>query len=90
MGRPEDALPWLQRSIAITAASGRSHMNLAAAYQQMGRTEEAKAAMQEGLKLRSGSTALNIGPPMKNTSPAFVEAADRMIKLMVAAGLPER
>ncbi|WP_434905249.1 hypothetical protein [Bradyrhizobium sp. HKCCYLS20291] len=27
---------------------------------------------------------------MKNTSPILVEAADRMIKLVVAAGLPER
>ena len=90
MGRPDDAVPWLQRSIAITAASGRSHMDLAAAYQQMGRIEEAKAAVQEGLKLRPGTTGLNVGPPMKNTSPVFVEAADRMIKLMVAAGLPER
>jgi len=90
IGRPDDALPWLQRSIAITPASGRSHMNLAAAYQQMGRIEEAKAAMQEGLKLRPGTTALNVAPPLKNTSPAFVEASDRIIKLMVGAGLPER
>ncbi|MGJ4895165.1 MULTISPECIES: tetratricopeptide repeat protein [unclassified Bradyrhizobium] len=65
-------------------------MNLAAAYQQLGRTEEAKAAMQEGLRLRPGTTALNVAPPMKNTSPVFVQAADRMIKLMIAAGLPER
>jgi hypothetical protein len=65
-------------------------MNLAAAYQQMGQIEEAKAAMQEGLKLRPGTTALNVAPPMKNTSPAFVEAIDRIIKVMVGAGLPER
>jgi DNA-binding winged helix-turn-helix (wHTH) protein/tetratricopeptide (TPR) repeat protein/TolB-like protein len=90
LGRPDDALQWLQRSIAITPASGRSHMNLAAAYQQMGQIEEAKAAMQEGLKLRPGTTALNVAPPMKNTSPAFVEAIDRIIKVMVGAGLPER
>jgi len=90
MGRGEDALPWFQRSIAITPASGRPHMLLAAAYQQVGRTGDAKAAMQEGLKLRPGTTALNVGPPMKNASPVFIEAADRMIELMVAAGLPER
>lgn len=32
MGRDEEALPWLQRSIAITPASGRTDMLLAAAY----------------------------------------------------------
>ena len=36
MGRGDDALPWLQRSIAITPASGRSHMLMTAAYQQLG------------------------------------------------------
>lgn len=90
MSRDEDALPWLQRSIAITPASGRSHMLLASAYQQAGRIGEARAAMQDGLKLRPGTTALNVAPPMKNASPIFVEASGRIIKLMVAAGLPER
>jgi len=42
------------------------------------------------LKLRPGTTALNVAPPLKNTSPTFVEASDRIIKLMVDAGLPER
>jgi Flp pilus assembly protein TadD len=41
MGRGEDAFPWLQSSIAITPASGRSDMLLAAALQQLGRTAEA-------------------------------------------------
>jgi tetratricopeptide (TPR) repeat protein len=88
MGRDEEALPWLQKSIAITPASGRSHMLLAAALQQLGRTDEAKAAMQEGLKLRPGTTALNVSPPRRNASPAFVEAGERVIQHMVAAGLP--
>jgi DNA-binding winged helix-turn-helix (wHTH) protein/Flp pilus assembly protein TadD len=90
MGRDEDALPWLQKSIAITPASGRSHMALAAVYQQLGRIDEAKAVMKEGLKLRPGTTALNVATPTKNASPVFVEAGERIIKLMVAAGLPER
>ncbi len=90
LGDAEAALPWLQRSIAITPATGRTHMLLAAAYQQLGRTEEARAAMQQGLKLRPGTTALNVAPPMKNASPAFKEASDRQIQFMIAAGLPEK
>jgi len=52
MGRAEDAVPWLLKSIAITSASGRTHMLLAAAYQQLGKSDEAKAAMEKGLELR--------------------------------------
>jgi DNA-binding winged helix-turn-helix (wHTH) protein/tetratricopeptide (TPR) repeat protein len=89
MGRAEDAIPWLQKSIAITSASGRTHMTLAAAYQQLGKTEEAKAAMQKGMELRPGSTYQNVPPPWKNSSPVYREAAERLMQLMVAAGLPE-
>jgi DNA-binding winged helix-turn-helix (wHTH) protein/Tfp pilus assembly protein PilF len=89
MGRYEDALPWLQRSLAITSASGRTHMLLAAIYQQLGRTGEAKAAMEKGLELRPGSTARNVPLPRENTSPVFLQASDRITLLMVAAGLPE-
>jgi TolB-like protein/Tfp pilus assembly protein PilF len=89
MGRGDEALPWLQRSIAITPASGRSQMLQAAAYQQLGRTDEARAAMKEGLRLRPGTTALNVSSSTKNASPVFLEASQRIIRLMVAAGLPE-
>lgn len=89
MGRDEEALPWLQRSIAITPATGRSHFLLAAAYQRLGRTDEAKAALAQTLALRPGSTARNIAPPRKNTSPRYLEAAEPIIRAGVAAGLPE-
>jgi tetratricopeptide (TPR) repeat protein len=90
MGRDEEALPWLQRSIAITPASGRSLILLAAAYQRLGRTDEAQAALTQGLKLRPGSTASNMGIPFKNNSPAYLEARGRIEQALIAAGLPER
>ena len=89
MGRAEDAVPWLLKSITITAASGRTHMLLAAAYQQLGRTDEARAAMEKGRQLRPGSTVHNVPTPQKNSSPVYVEAAGRIVQLMAAAGLPE-
>ncbi|MDH7798170.1 MULTISPECIES: winged helix-turn-helix domain-containing protein [unclassified Beijerinckia] len=90
MGRGEEAVPLLQKSIAITAGSGRSHMILAAAYQKIGRLEDARAAMQEGLKLRPGTTTLNVAPPAKNNSPIYLDAAKHVIQLMVDAGLPQQ
>lgn len=89
MGRDEEALPWLQRSIAITPGTGRSHFLLAAAYQRSGRREEARAAIAEGLKLRPGTTRLNVSPPMKNASPVCLAAWDRVVQAEVDAGLPE-
>lgn len=90
MGRFEEGLPWLQRSIAVTPGTGRSHFLLAAAYQRAGRREEASAAMAEGLRLRPGTTRLNVSPPMKNASPLCVAAWDRVVQAEVDAGLPER
>jgi DNA-binding winged helix-turn-helix (wHTH) protein/tetratricopeptide (TPR) repeat protein len=89
MGRAEEAVPWLQKSIAITSASGRAHMLLAAAYQQLDRPDEARAAMQKGLQLRPGSTLLNVPTPTRNSSPVYLEAAQRILQSMVTAGLPE-
>lgn len=90
MGRAEEALPWLQRSIAVTSASGRTHLLLAAAYQQLGQTDEARAAIAKALELRPGSTARNATPPTKNTSPVYLLAAERIVSLTAAAGLPEK
>ena len=90
MGRSEDALPWLQSSIAITPASGRSLMLLAAAYQQLGRPTEAKAAMDKALALRPGSNVSNIALPAKNASPVYLAATEWIERACVAAGLPER
>ncbi len=51
MGRAEDAVPWLQKSIAITSASGRTHMLLAAAYQQLGKTERSQRGNGKGARI---------------------------------------
>jgi DNA-binding winged helix-turn-helix (wHTH) protein/tetratricopeptide (TPR) repeat protein len=86
--RPAEAIPWLEQSIAITPASGRSYFLLAAAYQAVGRTEDAKAAVAQGMQLRPGTTVANVGVPMENTSPAFATQTDRLMQLYLAAGVP--
>lgn len=90
MGRYDEALPWLQRSIAITPGTGRSHFLLAAAYHKLGRSEEAKAAIDEGLRVRPGTTRLSVWPPMKNASPVSIAAFERVVQAEVDAGLPEQ
>lgn len=88
LGHAEEAVPWLQKSIAITPASGRPYMLLAVALKESGRTEEAKAALAKAMILRPGSTALNIAPPKRNASPIFLEAGRRYNRTLVELGLP--
>ena len=88
MDRNQEALPWLLKSIAITPASGRSYMLLAAAYQRLGRPDEAKAAMDKALLLRPGSNASNVKLPPKNASAAFLAACASLDRSFIAAGLP--
>jgi len=90
LGDDEEAIRWLQRSIAITPGTGRTHAVLAAAYQRLGRTDEARAALVKVTELRPGSTAHNIALPTRNASPVFLEASERIIRALVEAGLPER
>ncbi|MGQ3215896.1 MAG: winged helix-turn-helix domain-containing protein [Shinella sp.] len=89
LDRNEEAADWLRRSIAITPASGRSHMLLAAAYQRLGRQQEAKDALRKGMELRPGSTARNVGLPSRNASEAYLQAASRIGRTLAEIGLPE-
>jgi tetratricopeptide (TPR) repeat protein len=89
MGRDEEALPWLQRSLAVTPGTGRTQMLMAAAYELLGRFDEAKATMAKGLALRPGSTADNVNLPFKNASPLWIQATKRINLAEIAAGLPE-
>ena len=90
MERSEEALPWLQKSLAITPGSGRTYMLLSAAYEKLGRPGEAKAAMKKGLELRPESNLSNVALPPKNASPIFIAASAWIGRAYLAAGLPER
>jgi tetratricopeptide (TPR) repeat protein/TolB-like protein len=90
MDRDEEAIPYLTRSIAITPATGRSHAVLATAYQRLGRTDEAKAALAKTMELRPGSTLANIALDPKNASPLYTEASKRVEKVLAELGMPEK
>jgi DNA-binding winged helix-turn-helix (wHTH) protein/tetratricopeptide (TPR) repeat protein len=89
LDRNEEALSWLARSIAITPGTGRSHLLLAAAYQRLGRTEEAKLALAKALQINPKFTAQNAPLPKERANPAFLEAGDRIMQVLVELGLPK-
>jgi len=88
MERYQVALPWLNQSLAITPGTGRTHFVLAAVYQQLGRSEDARVAIAKGFELRPGSTTGNVTLPRKNASPLFVAASERFMQILVELGLP--
>jgi DNA-binding winged helix-turn-helix (wHTH) protein/tetratricopeptide (TPR) repeat protein len=88
MQRYGEALPWLERSLAITPGTGRTHFILASVYHQLGRIEDAKAALAKGLELRPGSTTDNFALPKKNASPVFIAASERVEQILAELGLP--
>lgn len=88
MGREAEALPWLERAVAITPGSGRAHMLIAAVHHRAGRTDEARAAMTRAIEVWPGSTAASVAFPTRNASPIFVEAARKVRQMFVEAGLP--
>ncbi|SEE58084.1 DNA-binding winged helix-turn-helix (wHTH) domain-containing protein [Rhizobiales bacterium GAS188] len=89
LDRDEDAVNWMTRSIAITPGTGRSYFILAAAYRRLGRQQEAKLALAKGMEIRPGSTVQNVGLPVKNTSPVYLKARDKVSRTLIELGLPE-
>jgi len=50
LGRYEEALPWLERSLAITPASGRTYLLVSAVHQFFGTAETSQDVRQEGAR----------------------------------------
>jgi DNA-binding winged helix-turn-helix (wHTH) protein/Tfp pilus assembly protein PilF len=90
MDRNEDAVKWLQQSIAVTKASGRTQMLLAVAYQRLGRLDEARATMAEAMALRPGSTLANVEVPRLNASEVYLAGSRRIMQQLAELGLPDR
>jgi len=88
MDRNEDAVTWLERSVAITPASGRAYMLLAAAYQNLGRTADAKNAFAKAMEIRPQSTVRNISLPARNTSDIYLRARQSINRTLAQLGLP--
>lgn len=90
MERYEQALPWLLRSRDITPATGRTDFLIAACLQALGRYDEARQAVAEGLRLRPGTTGETVALPVKNQSPRYMASVEKVGDLMIAAGLPAK
>ena len=88
LGKDEEAIVWLRRSIEINPNFSVTHFFLAAAFAHLGRMEEARAAVEAGLTFRSG-LHYRTAPRRINTSPAYLKQIERYYAGLHLAGAPE-
>lgn len=88
LGRNEEAVTFLSRSIAITPGSGRPYLLLAAAHERLGHAREARDALAKAMEMRPGSTARNVALPTRNASDTFLAAGNAVLRTLIEIGLP--
>jgi tetratricopeptide (TPR) repeat protein len=87
LGYDDEAAALLRRAIETNRNLPRSHMWLGAALANLGRTEEARAAIKAGLSLDPTFTIMRVFAAGDN--PIYVAQRQRIVEGMRKAGLPE-
>jgi tetratricopeptide (TPR) repeat protein len=89
LGQDEEAVAWLHRALEANRNLSLSHFWLAAALALLGRLEEARVAVREGLALNPRITVarFRVGAPRDN--PTFLAQRERTYEGMRLAGIPE-
>jgi tetratricopeptide (TPR) repeat protein len=89
LGRPEEAIAWLRRSIEANRNYSLSHFTLAAALANVGHMEEARSEVGIGLALDRQFTIASFCAAARSDNPAYLAQRTRMIDGMRKAGVPE-
>ncbi len=88
LDRPEESVSYVERSLAQTVGTGRSHFLLAIALHRLGRHDEARRAAAAGMALRPGSTAANISLSTRGASPSFAARITQTRAVLIELGVP--
>jgi TolB-like protein/class 3 adenylate cyclase len=89
LGRDDEAIEWSRRAIETNRNYAFAHFFLAAALGQLGRWEEARAAVQTGLSLDPTFTISRYRAGASNDNPAYLAGRERIYDGMRKAGVPE-
>ena len=89
LGKDEEAVVWLKRSIETNRNYSVSHFFLAAALAHLGQMEEARAAVEAGLTFDPGFTIGRRRANPFSTSPAYLKQIERYYAGLRLAGAPE-
>ena len=91
LGRHQEAVDWLRRSIEANRNNPLSHVFLAAAMSLFGRLEEARAAARTALTVNPQATIARFRATFASFSdnPVFLAGCDRISEGLRMAGMPE-
>jgi TolB-like protein/Flp pilus assembly protein TadD len=89
LGREEEAVVWLRRSIEADRNYPNSHFVLGAALAHLGRLPEARSEVQAGLAMNPALTIARLRAAVSSDSPARIAGAQRLIDGLRKAGVPE-
>jgi tetratricopeptide (TPR) repeat protein len=84
-----EAVGWLRRSIEANRNHPFAHFALAAALAQLGRLDEARAAVRAGLVLHPDFTIRRYRASAWSNNPAYLAGRERIYEGMRLAGVPE-
>lgn len=89
LGQDAEAIEWCRKSVAISPF-WISYVDLASAYAWLGRGDEARAAIDELLKLQPNYTVDRWAHAGFSNNPVFLAQYQRIIEGLRKAGLPEK
>lgn len=89
LGRPEEAISWLRRSIESNRNYPLSHFTLAAALANLSHAEEARSEVRAGLALDPQFTIASFRSAVWSDNPVFLAQRERLIADLRKAGAPE-
>jgi TolB-like protein/class 3 adenylate cyclase len=89
LGTDAEAVVWLRRSLRANSNYPISHFQLAAALAYLGKLDEARAAVKDGLAVDPTFTIRRLKSVPFSDDPTFLEGGKRIIRGMRIAGVPE-
>ena len=90
LGRTEEAVAWLRRSIESNRNNPVSHFHLAAALALLGRDEDAQSAVRAGLALNPEFTTARFEGVLPHQDFAYAAGRQTILEGLRRAGLPEQ
>lgn len=89
MGRDEEAVAWLNRSIELSPNLPVVHFYLAAALAHLGRVEDAREIARAGLELNPNLTIARLRSTAFSDNAAYLAGRERLYEGMRLVGAPE-
>jgi TolB-like protein/class 3 adenylate cyclase len=89
LGADEEAVALYRRSMDINRNYATGHFNFAAALEELGRHDEARAEVQAGLALNPEFSLRRYRAGAQSDNPIFLKRREQLIEAMRKAGAPE-